>query len=145
MECSVAHPGLPQFQNRQYMNIETVRRNGETVPTPVWFVEFKGALYFQTNKKSGKVKRIRNNPVVRVAPCNIAGRLHGAWVDGKVLALGREEASAALDAYNHKYRFIKRFIQLIGGLDPSSTITLKVELTESSKTERIIPPNSDCD
>jgi PPOX class probable F420-dependent enzyme len=130
----VAHPGLSQFHQKQYMNIETVRRNGETVPTPVWFVEFEGALYFQTSNKSGKFKRIRNYPFVRVAPCNITGGLRGRWVDGKALFLSKEEATAAAAAYNHKYRLFKRFVQIIGGLDPSSTITLKVELNESRTT-----------
>ncbi len=116
------------------MNIETARRNGDTVSTPVWFVEFEGALFFQTSTKSGKVKRIRNNPAVRVAPCSITGRLHGEWVDGMALFISREESAKAIEVYNRKYQLLKRFVQLIGGLDPSSTITLKVELNEPKTT-----------
>lgn len=135
----MTHPRLSQFDKMQYMNIETVRRNGETVPTPVWFVEFNGTLYFQTNQDSGKVKRIRNHPEVRVAPCNMTGSLRGSWVEGKALLLNREEANAAVDAYNHKYRFFRKLIQLLGGLDSASTITLKIELNESSTAGKQSP------
>jgi PPOX class probable F420-dependent enzyme len=135
----VSHPRISQFEKMQYMSIESVRRNGETVSTPVWFVEFNGALYFQTNQDSGKVKRIRNHPEVRVAPCNMRGSLRGSWKDGKALFLSREEAVAAVEAYNHKYRFFRKLIQLIGGLDLASTITLKIELNESSAAGRQFP------
>jgi hypothetical protein len=50
------------------------------------------------------------------------------------LFISRKESSNAIDVYNHKYRLFKRFVQLIGGLDPSSTITVKVELNGSRTT-----------
>jgi PPOX class probable F420-dependent enzyme len=64
------------------MNLETLRKNGEVMRTPVWFVEDNGILYVRTIVKSGKVKRIRHNPNVRVVPCEVDGRTTGQWVEG---------------------------------------------------------------
>jgi PPOX class probable F420-dependent enzyme len=44
--------------------LTTFRKNGEAVPTPVWFAESDGKLYIYTANSSGKVKRIRNNASV---------------------------------------------------------------------------------
>ena len=35
---------LEQFQNKEYIRLETVKRNGQVVSTPVWFVVEDGAL-----------------------------------------------------------------------------------------------------
>ena len=74
---------LAQFAHQQYINVETFRKNGQGVQTPVWFVEDNGALYVRTVDNSLKVKRIRNNPRVRVLPCDVRGRPKGGWVEGQ--------------------------------------------------------------
>ena len=71
-----------QFANQQFINVETFRKNGQGVQTPVWFVEDQGTLYVRTVDVSAKVKRIRNNPGVRVMPCDVRGGPKGEWVDG---------------------------------------------------------------
>ena len=53
---------LEQFQNKEYIRLETVKRNGQVVPTPVWFVVENGTLFVRSYADSGKVKRMRNNP-----------------------------------------------------------------------------------
>jgi uncharacterized protein len=62
-----------QFDNQKYLNIETFRRNGNGVKTPVWFVQVEKTLYVRTSANSGKVKRVNNNPIVNIAPCKIGG------------------------------------------------------------------------
>ena len=74
---------LVQFQNQQYINVETFRKNGHGVQTPVWFVEDGGTLYVRTGDVSAKVKRIRNNPRVRVMPCDVRGGPQGESVEGQ--------------------------------------------------------------
>ncbi len=58
--------------------------------TAVWFAEENGKLYVFTNPNSGKVKRIRNNPAVRVAPCTIRGRITGPEFPGRIRVLPPE-------------------------------------------------------
>ena len=59
--------------NQQFMNLITVRKSGAEIPTPVWFVQSGDRLYVMTGNNAGKVKRIRNNPQVQVAPSDRAG------------------------------------------------------------------------
>jgi uncharacterized protein len=77
---------LEKFANQPYLNLETFRRNGEAMRTPVWFVQDGQKLYVRTMAESGKVKRVRNNPKVNVAVCEVDGRITGEWLAG----IGRE-------------------------------------------------------
>jgi uncharacterized protein len=56
----------------------TYRRDGTPVPTPVWAAESDGRLYVRTERTAGKVKRLRNDPRLLVAPCTVRGRPLGA-------------------------------------------------------------------
>lgn len=57
----------------RYVSLTTYRKNGTPVATPVWHVPRGTELWIVTEASSGKVKRIRNNPQVRVAPCSLRG------------------------------------------------------------------------
>ena len=72
---------LAPFQDQQYLNLETYRKNGKPVRTPVWFAEDNGVLYAYTHATAGKVKRIRRHARVRVVPCNLWGKPKGNWVE----------------------------------------------------------------
>jgi uncharacterized protein len=65
---------LPVFGGK-YLSITSFKRDGTGVATPVWFVQEDGRLLVHTDANSGKVKRIRRNPHVTVAPCTATGRL----------------------------------------------------------------------
>lgn len=72
-----------QFEKQQYLNIETFRKNGEGVKTPVWFVQDGETLQVWTQAGSGKAKRIRNDGTVRVAPSTGSGEPTGTWMDAR--------------------------------------------------------------
>jgi len=78
---------INQFTKQKYINLETFRKNGVGVKTPVWFVEDEHNLYVTTEATSGKAKRIRNNGKVNVAPCKMDGKLVGVWVPAEVREL----------------------------------------------------------
>ena len=71
------------FAAHKYMNVETYRRSGEAVRTPVWFVESGGILFFLTRADSGKIKRLHSNHQVKIAPCKMNGELTGEWHNGQ--------------------------------------------------------------
>jgi PPOX class probable F420-dependent enzyme len=91
------------FGNHKYISLETFKRNGRGVKTPVWFVLHNHGLYFYTEADSWKIKRIRNNPRVRVALCTARGRLIGPWIDGTASLVAGDEQRAADQLLDRKY------------------------------------------
>lgn len=71
-----------ELGRHRYMSLATFRKSGAQVATPVWFAPAEGRLYVFTAGDSGKVKRLRHTPRVRVAPCDVRGLVHGAWREG---------------------------------------------------------------
>ncbi len=65
----------------RYLNLATFRRDGRAVETPIWFAEADRRLYAFSAGDAGKVKRLRNSPRSRIAPCDARGRLRGEWRD----------------------------------------------------------------
>jgi len=53
--------GLDLLVGQQYLNLETFRKNGMGVKTPVWFVQEGDTFFIRTMASSGKVKRVRLN------------------------------------------------------------------------------------
>ncbi|CAG0992212.1 hypothetical protein MYXO_02466 [Myxococcaceae bacterium] len=95
---------LETFDRESYLSLATKRRDGRFVETPVWFAAMRGRLYVFTEARAGKVKRLRNFPELRVAPCNVRGRVHGPWIEGR----GRRiedppTVAAAYSALHRKY------------------------------------------
>jgi hypothetical protein len=95
------------MRGQKYVCLTTFRKSGIGVATPVWFAERDGKLYVKTRIESGKSKRIRNNPSVRVAPCTIRGKITGPEFSGKARILPREQFGSAKEAINRKYFFAR--------------------------------------
>ncbi len=66
---------LRPFSGKKYLKLESYRRDGRGVQTPLWFVEMDDCLWVRTPDDAGKIKRIRRNARVRIALCDIRGRL----------------------------------------------------------------------
>ncbi|MBM7506984.1 PPOX class probable F420-dependent enzyme [Nocardioides salarius] len=75
-----------QLAAEKYLAFTTFRRSGEPVTTPVWVVPVSdGRLGFWTAMGTGKTKRLRHDPRVRVEPGDARGRTQEATspVDGQ--------------------------------------------------------------
>jgi PPOX class probable F420-dependent enzyme len=97
-----------QLAGHKYISLETFRKNGEGVKSPVWFAGVgldapTSLLYVYTIGNSGKAKRIRNNPRVMVAPCDIRGNVLGEWVPARAEILVGEPAAEGMRTLNRKY------------------------------------------
>jgi PPOX class probable F420-dependent enzyme len=68
------------FRKEEFLSLETYRKNGETIKSPMWFAQDNDALYLWTMADTSKVKRIRNNPNVNIAPCKRMGEVTGEWM-----------------------------------------------------------------
>jgi uncharacterized protein len=91
------------IQGQKYISLKTFRKNGTGVATPVWFGEENSKLYVMTRSDMGKIKRIRNNPKVQIAPCTIRGRVTGAEFAATARILPTEENVRARKTINRKY------------------------------------------
>ncbi|MEO8604479.1 MAG: PPOX class F420-dependent oxidoreductase [bacterium] len=77
-----ATSAIEQLASESYISLATFRRSGVAVETPVWFAHLDGKFYVVTDGTSAKVKRLRNSPHVRVAACDVRGRVSGDWHEG---------------------------------------------------------------
>jgi len=90
--------------NGKYLSITSYKRDGTAVATPVWFVQQDGRLLVETDAATGKVKRVRRNPSVRIAECTATGRLRGEQVSAVAELLPDSETSRVHELLEHKYR-----------------------------------------
>ena len=65
----------------RYISLTTFKRDGTAASTPVWVAGEDGQLLVWTAADSWKVKRIKRDGRVRVAPCNARGKPRGAALD----------------------------------------------------------------
>jgi len=88
----------------RYVNLETFRKNGTGVQTPVWVARNGGEVVIFTNGDSYKVKRLRRNPRIRIAECGVRGVLKGPWHDGTGRLVEDEAGKqSAIRALHEKY------------------------------------------
>lgn len=117
---------LEQFAGQKYISIETFKKNGDGVKTPVWFVLHNGAFYVYTEADSFKVKRIRNNPRVRIAVSDIRGNVKGSWMDGTASLIEGEERLTADKLLDRKY-FLKVIFNLLTKLKRHQRAMIKIQ------------------
>jgi len=124
----MSNPSLTQFKGHQYINVETYRKTGEAVATPVWFIELDGKLYVRTGAQSGKIKRIRRNPKVRVAPCDARGNLLGEWVAAQAHIVDEKTAETINQLLKKKYGLPKAFFDTVSRLSKAEEAVFVIEL-----------------
>jgi len=94
---------IDDLKGRKYCVLVSYRKNGQPMPSPLWFGVADGKLYFNTSATGYKVKRITNNPEVRVAPCNSRGKPLGPPFLGKARVLPDSEGPTAERAIGSNY------------------------------------------
>ena len=113
---------LSALEGHKYALLVTFKRDGTPIPTPVWFGLADHKMYARTETRNAKVKRIRNDPHVRVGPCNERGKPKGPLTEGRARILPTEEeppAEAALAANYGRGREIYRRVEARMDLDLS--------------------------
>jgi uncharacterized protein len=97
----------------KYLSITSYRRNGSGVSTPVWFATEGDRLLVMTDSRSGKVKRIRRNPYVTIAPCSGRGKPKARGVPARAEVLPASEVERSKRLIRRKYRFDLLFVRPI--------------------------------
>ncbi|WP_410570812.1 PPOX class F420-dependent oxidoreductase [Amycolatopsis sp. cmx-4-61] len=93
----------PRTVRSHELLLVTFRRNGDRVATPVWAATADGVVYVRTQRASGKVKRLRRNGNVLLAPCGPRGVPRCAPVAGRARLLPAAEEPVAERALRARY------------------------------------------
>jgi PPOX class probable F420-dependent enzyme len=117
---------LSQFEGHKYLNIETYKRSGEPVRTPVWFAQEGEVLYIYSLAEAGKVKRIRNNPKVRIAPCDMRGNPRGNWIEAKARIESSEGEVRGHRLLDNKYGLLKRIGNIFSRLTGRKRVVISI-------------------
>jgi PPOX class probable F420-dependent enzyme len=75
------------ISDEKFVSSTTYRKTGTPVSTPTWIVDLDGGrVGFWTSSKSGKYKRLRNNPKIMLQPSDQRGKVKAgtAPVEGTV-------------------------------------------------------------
>ena len=119
------------FEKQKYMNIETFRKSGIGVKTPVWFVQEGDVLFARTIADSGKVKRIRNNGRINIAPCKMDGALLGEWIPAIAQEVSDPEVDFKVDKLlDKKYGLLKKMFSLRSNSSGQKYTIIKMKVSE---------------
>jgi PPOX class probable F420-dependent enzyme len=100
---------LDSLRGRKYALLVTFRRNGDPVPSPVWFgVDERGVAYARTGAHAGKVKRLRNDGRVLLAASTMRGKPVGPAIRGTARILPRGEWAHAEATLAAAYGVLRR-------------------------------------
>ncbi len=127
------------LESGQFINLTTFRKNGQAVPTPVWFVWHDERLYVYTQEQSGKAKRIRANGQALIAPSDVRGNPLGEFIPARGRVLRDENKIKQVDRlFDQKYGIQRKLIGLMnrfrGGRSPATPFFLEFVLTSEKQT-----------
>jgi hypothetical protein len=119
--------GLGRLGDQRYASLTTFRKDGTPVATPIWVVRDGERLAVWTNAGTGKVKRIRRNPSVKIAACTVRGRLLGEPVEARARLLPDGETDRIMALIRKKYRIQGWLVTLRARRRPGSTLGIAIE------------------
>ncbi|MFJ6570024.1 PPOX class F420-dependent oxidoreductase [Streptomyces sp. NPDC091292] len=102
---------LTPFKKQYTALLTSHKRDGTGVGTPVNIAVDGDHAYVRTFGKAWKVKRMRNNPEVELAPSTVRGRPTGPEVKARVRRL--DEGS---EEFRHAARLIRRKYPVVHGV-----------------------------
>ena len=108
---------LTNLAKQRYVSLTTFRRDGTAASVPVWVVSDDGErLLIWTGADTGKVKRIRRDPRVLIAPADYRGRELGPQVQAQARVLGPEADAIVVPLLRRKYGWQRRALEIQGRL-----------------------------
>ncbi|MFD4294675.1 PPOX class F420-dependent oxidoreductase [Rhodococcus sp. NPDC058532] len=115
--------------------LQTRKRDGTWVDTPVNVAVDGGHTYFRTPGRASKNKRLRNFPEVRIRPCTWSGKPTGPEpVAATAHLLSGADNAAAARAIDHRFPVLQHLL-VRATHRAMRTPTLHYELTDFHPTE----------
>jgi PPOX class probable F420-dependent enzyme len=101
----------------KYVSLATYRRNGVEVKTPVWIARVAERYYVFSAGDAGKVKRTRTTPRVRLAACDVRGKVRSLWVDARARIISDPALIGQVrKALQGKYGLSMRIIDVVAAM-----------------------------
>jgi len=98
----------------RYLSVTSFKHDGTGVATPLWFVFHDERLFALTDLHSGKVRRLRHNPRVLVAPCRASGKLRGEPLPARAEVLTENaDLERVQKLLIERYKFSYRLVMLM--------------------------------
>jgi len=123
---------MPGLADESYVLVTSFRRDGTPVATPVWVAGDGDGLIVWTPAKTGKVKRIRRDGTVTVAPCTFRGEPTGPAVAGRATIV--TDGRRARTLIKRKYG-VRGFLIVWGSVlrrGPRGTIGIHIDITRDA-------------
>lgn len=119
---------MDQFLNKEYIRLETFRRSGKGVSTPVWFVVDDDKIFVRSYANSGKVKRMKNNSHVRITPSDAMGNPHGVTLEGTAVRANGDIEIKVSQLLYRKYGLMKMSFDLWGAIKQLDWAVFSIEV-----------------
>ena len=114
----------------RYLSLESFRRSGVGVRTPIWFAVAPGdgarTLYVYSTADSGKAKRIRREGRVRIAACDMRGAISGAWFEARAAVVDGAEADLGMRLLDRKYWPWKQMLGLFARFSSRGRVVIAI-------------------
>jgi PPOX class probable F420-dependent enzyme len=107
---------LDRLADERFILLTTFRQDGRGVPTPVGAARDGCELLVWTSANSGKVKRIRRDSTVEIAPCDSRGTSTGDSVRGTARILDQPGIEHARALIQRKYGLLARMVMFLNRL-----------------------------
>jgi len=127
---------MPSFDpaTTPYVSLETYRKTGVGVSTPVWVATLQDCHYVFSEARAGKVKRIRNNRRIKIAACSYSGTVSGEWLSGQVCivtepALIRRVYAAFTAKYGWQFRLTNVLSRLSGRYHQRAMLEISLDIS----------------
>jgi len=121
---------LHELADATYINLETFRKNGEGVKTPLWQTTEGAVMYAWTQADSGKVKRIRNNPNVRLCESDARGNPKSEWISARAeIRDSTEEEAKQRKRMATKYGLLFQAFRLMAALRGTEHVVIAIRST----------------
>jgi uncharacterized protein len=101
---------LLDLADARFVSLTTFRTTGVPVSTPVWIARDGDDLIVTTPVGVGKLKRLRNNPLVELRECSRLGRIADDAPVVTAAASEEGETSRLLELFSRKYRLEYRIM-----------------------------------
>jgi uncharacterized protein len=131
-------PELTPFIKQWAVLLTSHKRDGTGVGTPVSIAVEGDHAYFRTPGSAAKVKRLRNNPEVEIAPSTVRGAPTGPEIHARARLLdqGSEEDRHASRLLRKKYPFMQGvFVPLTHKVMRTRTLHYEVRPMEEKPQE----------